>query len=369
MCCGFAAGFAIQVTVLSAAGDGPAPSISSYTSRRRSRSTWLKALSWRARRGLQVHRRDQDLFPVVAGRPRHRPALRAHDQAAADEGLAALDAHAVGAGHGQAVAVSAGDRQRVRHRRAVRRLPRHRHPVGGHGHDVRAAHRQQPVDLGEPAVVADGHAQPAELGVEHRQAQVARFEIQVLVAPQVQLAVGAQIALRAGDQRRVVEPAAVALGDAGHQMDAQPLRQRDPGARAGAVRHCLGQRVGFLAAFEHVTGIGQLGQHHQPRALGGGLFDQRPGARHVGGDLAHRRGHLHAGDPQIGGGRMLRGRLLHAISFISGTERDARSDDEQKPPTTRCVHIGGFHSQKVNSGGNHCRGYRHCRRAARRGRS
>ena len=147
-------------------------------------------------------------------------------------------------------------------------------------------------------------------------------------------------------------------------MDAQPLRQRDPGARAGAVRHCLGQRAGFLAAFEHVTGIGQLGQHHQPRALGGGLFDQRPGARHVGGDLAHRGAICtQAIRKSAAGGCCGKTLACHLLHFWNRTRRTIRRR-KQKPPTTRCVHIGGFHSQKVNSGGNHCRGYRHCRARA-----
>ncbi|MNV61503.1 hypothetical protein D3C71_1540130 [compost metagenome] len=208
------------------------------------------------------------------------------------------------------------DGQRMGHHRPVGRLPRHRHPVGGHRHDVRAAHRQHPVDLGKPAVIADGDAQAAQFGMEHRQAQVPGFEIQVFVTPQMQLAVGTDVAGGACDQRGVVQPVAAAFGDARHQINAQPLRQRDPGLRTGAARHGLGQRIGLFAALEHIARVGQFGQHHQPRALRGGLLHQFGRAGDVGSDFTDHGSHLHTGHP----GRLVRGMLrvrrLHAISLF-----------------------------------------------------
>ncbi|KAG0771873.1 hypothetical protein G6F22_016133 [Rhizopus arrhizus] len=73
----------------------------------------------RPARGLHVDGRQQHFFLVAAGGARGRPALRSHDQAAAHERLAAFGAHAVGAHHGQAVAVRAPDGQRMRHHRPV----------------------------------------------------------------------------------------------------------------------------------------------------------------------------------------------------------------------------------------------------------
>ena len=205
-----------------------------------------------------------------------------------------------------------------------------------------AAHRQQPVDLGEPAVVADGHAQPAELGVEHRQAQVARFEIQVLVAPQVQLAVGAQIALRAGDQRRV--------GRAGRRR-ARRCRPPD-GCPAVAPARSRRARWGRPAlsrpARRLPRGFRTCNRYWPARAAPPAA---RPGRRPVRpaprraprwrrprpspGPSAHRRSaNRRRADAA--------GRLLHAISFISGTERDARSDDENKAPDHALRAYRGF---------------------------
>ena len=53
----------------------------------------------------------------------------------------------------------------------------------------------------------------------------------------------------------------------------------------------------------------------------------------------------------------------HLLHFWNRTRRTIRR--RNKAPDHALRAYRGFHSQKVNSGGNHCRGYRHCRRAVR----
>ena len=131
-------------------------------------------------------------------------------------------------------------------------------------------------------------------------------------------------------------------------------------ARALAVRHCLGQRVGFLAAFEHVTGIGQLGSTTSRAPWAAACSTSAPA-----------RATLAATSPIAGAictqairnrrradaaGKTLACHLLH---FWNRTRRTIRR--RNKAPDHALRAYRGFHSQKVNSGGNHCRGYRHCR--------
>ena len=75
-------------------------------------------------------------------------------------------------------------------------LAGHRHPVGGNADQLGTLQRQLPVGLGKPAIVADRHADPADRRIEHRQAKIARLEIELLSVPQMQLAVGADMAGR-----------------------------------------------------------------------------------------------------------------------------------------------------------------------------
>src|SRR5581483_1302317 len=114
------------------------------------------------------------------------------------------------------------------------------HEVRGCEDDLRAAHREDAVPLGEVALITDLHADPCEAEVEHRVSEVARREVELLEYQ------GAAVLERegAGDVDLAVaadEPAGRVGDGAGvEQLDPVALGERDDGRHAElsrAARH------------------------------------------------------------------------------------------------------------------------------------
>src|SRR5579862_6743461 len=93
--------------------------------------------------------------------------------------------------------------QNRRHRLPLRVLAGDRDPVGRDADDVRAGECAGPIALGEPAVVTDERADPAERRVEDWEPKVPGLEDEVLVTPQVDFAELAEIAVWAENGRTV----------------------------------------------------------------------------------------------------------------------------------------------------------------------
>src|SRR6266478_4772222 len=209
--------------------------------------------------------RGQNLLLVAACRTGHRPARMADDQALAFEGLTALGTDAVGAGDVDRIGMRGGHRENIGHRFAPLGLAGNRHPVGRHADDVGALERGKPIGLGKPAVVADRHADAADRGMKYRKAEVAGFEVQILFVPEMDLAECPDVTGRPDQHRAVEELIAVAFADASDQMQFVLRRDLAPGSHGRPIGDRLGQREGFLARLEHVSGVGKLRQHDQPR--------------------------------------------------------------------------------------------------------
>jgi len=177
----------------------------------------------------------------LAGAP-DRPARVAHDEALAEERLAALDADAIGGGHEHRVGVRAGHAQDVGHGLAVVGLVGHRYPVGGDADDVRALERAEAVALGEPAVVADERPDSADRRPPHREAEIARLEEQRLLVPEVHLAKRADVPGRGDHHGGVVQLLAAVLVDSRHQVQVVRPSELRPGAARRPTGDFLGQR-------------------------------------------------------------------------------------------------------------------------------
>ncbi len=147
--------------------------------------------------------------------------------------------------------------------------------------EIGALQSQDPVDLGPPTVVAQAHADPQPVDLEHAETKVADLEVVLLqvlgrrlphrrgVTGQMDLAVLADDLPRAVHQDRGVVAVPV-----GRQLGVTKV-ETDP-QRAGAVEQRLHRRVGHGALVE-VVGRGdvrvpvareerrqrQLGKHHE----------------------------------------------------------------------------------------------------------
>ena len=133
---------------------------------------------------------------------------------------------------------------------------------------------QRRIALGEPAVVADEGADPAERRLEHGKAHVAGLEVEILLVPQVHLAEGADVAVRADHDRSCCR----ARRPSRSLIPATMCRPRRAAisiqALAGRpVRDRLGERERLLAALEHVARVAQLRQDDQAGAVAGRLLD------------------------------------------------------------------------------------------------
>src|SRR6266852_1254952 len=153
--------------------------------------------------------RGQDLLLLAARGTGDRPARMTDDQALAFKELAALGSDAVGAGDVDRIGVRGGHRENVGHRFAPFGLAGNRHPVGRHADDVRALQRGEPIGFGEPAVVADRHADAADRGMEHREAEIARLEVKIRFVPEMDLAKCPDVTGWPDQHRAVEQPIAV----------------------------------------------------------------------------------------------------------------------------------------------------------------
>ena len=153
-------------------------------------------------------------------------------------------------------------------------------PAGGGGvvDDLGAGQAEGAPALGEVAVVADVDADPADGGVEHRPAEVARAEVvllpEALDLRDVVLAVLAEVGAVGVDDRRgvVVEAGLLDLVDRHHEHHAGLRGQRLHALHGGAVGHRLGPAVvlGVLHLAE-VGAVEHLLEAHDLGALGGGV--------------------------------------------------------------------------------------------------
>jgi len=114
-----------------------------------------------------------------------------------------------------------------------------------------------------------------------------------------------------------------------------PSRSQMPATRSSGDR--LRQREGFLARLEHVSGIGELGQHDQLGAEFDGAADQTEAVRDVGFDFRHCRLHLDAGDPYLGFMICRQVARLHRATLIWRAPN-------KKPPTAPNGAMRGLHS-------------------------
>jgi hypothetical protein len=240
----------------------------------------------------------QNFLVGHAGGTGRRPALRIDDHAAAEERLSAFGAHAVRGRHEQAVRMRAAHRQQIRHHGQSGRLRGHRHPVGGHAQDVGAACSRHPENFGKPDVIADRARHPAERRVENRHAEIARLKIELLVTPQVQLAIAAQHPLRADHRSGVIERIAIAFSVAGDQRDVELRRERAPCTDGVAVRQRFRQCERLFTRLEHITRVAQLGQYDEARTARMRLFDQIGRMRDIARFCTDFRLHLDAGHGQ-----------------------------------------------------------------------
>lgn len=86
-------------------------------------------------------------------------------------------------------------------------------------------------------------------------ADVARFEKELLVTPQMHLSITAQHTSRTDHGRRVVKRIAVAFGVPDHQRDAQTRCERTPLPNRLAIHQGFGQRERFFTRLEYITRI------------------------------------------------------------------------------------------------------------------
>jgi len=164
------------------------------------------------------------------------------------------------------------------------------HGGGGVEHDLRAVQTQRARALGKMPVVADVDADLGVGGVEHRIAQVAGPEVELLEKPRqavrnVMLAILAQIAAVGIDYRSgvVVDAGGLFLVDRHHDHHPVPARQLLHQLDGGAVGNALGGLVPARILLGAKIRAGEDFLHAQNlHALGGGLFDQRQGLVDVG---------------------------------------------------------------------------------------
>jgi hypothetical protein len=181
------------------------------------------------------------------------------------------------------------------HRRHVRRLVGHRHPVGRHAKDVGALESSQAEDLREPDVVADRGGQTSEPGLENGDPVVPALAEAVLGIPEVKLPVNSEEPFRRDDGGRVVEPIAVALAKSGDEVDPMDRRGFCP-SRERAWRG-FGRLECFLARLEDVARGAKLRQHNELCPGTRRFADELEAAADVVRCLADPRFHLRAGDP------------------------------------------------------------------------
>jgi len=149
----------------------------------------------KAARLHQIDLSDQDLFLIEASLTGAIPAFGTNDAAHAGERATALGADAVSGNDKDVVAVGV-DKAGVRaegvkiHGNAV-------HPVCGAADDV-STHASQNAEVFKvPHIEADNHGYAANGGVEYLVSQVARLKKDFVVTPQVQFAMGSDIAIGA----------------------------------------------------------------------------------------------------------------------------------------------------------------------------
>jgi hypothetical protein len=178
----------------------------------------------------------------------------------------------------------------------ARLLSRDGHPVGRNAYDVGALQGGQAEALGKPAIVADVAADPADGRSEHRKSEIARLEEEILLVPQVNLAEGANIAVRSDHHGAVVKEIAVSFRNAGDDVQIMVLCRFGPGLGGRSSRNFLRQPESFLAALEDIARIGEFGQNDQVGAVSCGFVDQRDGAFDIVVLLPNHRFHLNARD-------------------------------------------------------------------------
>ncbi|MNP12823.1 hypothetical protein D3C76_1050750 [compost metagenome] len=138
-------------------------------------------------------------------------------------------------------------------------------PVIGTANDVGALLTQDAWHLGEPDIPANQHADSTNRRIKNRKPQIAGCEPEFLQVPQMRLSILADKTVRADQHRGVEQSHAVALRQAGHEVDVVPAGKIDPQLRAWPAGYQLRMCKGILPTAEEITGAGQLRQHDKIR--------------------------------------------------------------------------------------------------------
>src|SRR5262249_37565278 len=97
--------------------------------------------------------------------------------------------HAIGGCDINGVRMRGRHDENIGHRLALGILPGNRHPVRWNTHDFGTLECGKAKAFGKPAIVADVAADPPKGGVEYREAQIARREIERFITPEMSLAI------------------------------------------------------------------------------------------------------------------------------------------------------------------------------------
>ena len=93
-------------------------------------------------------------------------------------------------------------------------LTRYRNPVRGDTGNIGAFQGTAPIGLGEPTIVANERRNSSQIGSEHWKAEIAGFEKEGLVIPQMNFAVSSDIAFWSDGHRSVIERTSLSLANA-----------------------------------------------------------------------------------------------------------------------------------------------------------
>jgi len=144
---------------------------------------------------------------------------------------------------------------------------------------------------------------------------------------------------RRADQHGAVEElGAVALADAGDQMQPVFGGYFAPGAHRWSRRHWLGCRERLLARPEYVSAVAELGQHHKPGAEPNRAGDQLNAVGDIRFDVSDRRLHLNAGNLDLRFVGCRRGKRIHRTPLLCVAQN-------KKPPNASIDAVRGLHSQ------------------------
>jgi len=164
---------------------------------------------------IGVHEHHRCFLLIRAQWPRERLAIRVHNQGAPEEGRSARLADLVGHQDIQLVEVGLHDNtiDLPNPTRRIRGSIEAEHPCGGHSNHLTAPNGKNAKSLGEPQVVAHGHAQPNPEQINQGQSAIAGAEDTLLASEQVKFSVDVyDRAIGINDHRRVKKGISYPLG-------------------------------------------------------------------------------------------------------------------------------------------------------------